>query len=66
MSNPILFVNTTESNVVVTGNVNVTESTTVTGDLNVTGGGELRVINADNAVAQRKCGRMESIPSGTS
>lgn len=46
MSNPILFVNTSESN------VNVTESTTVTGDLNVTGGGELRVINADNAVAQ--------------
>ena len=40
MSNPILFVNTSESNVVVTGNVNVT------------GGGELRVINADNAVAQ--------------
>lgn len=49
MSNPILFVNTSESNVVVTGNVNVTESTTVTGDLNVTGGGELRDLPANTS-----------------
>lgn len=43
MSNPILFVNTSESN------VNVTESTTVTGDLNVTGGGELRDLPANTS-----------------
>jgi hypothetical protein len=37
MSDPVLFVDTSESNVTVTGNLNVTDLTTLTGDTRITG-----------------------------
>jgi hypothetical protein len=37
MSDPLLFVDTSESNVTVTGNLNVTDLTTLTGDTRITG-----------------------------
>ena len=48
MSEPLLFVDTSESNVTVTGNLNVTDLTTLTGDTRITGDmsvtGDLNVI----------------------
>ena len=37
MSDPVLFVDTSESNVTVTGSLNVTDLTTLTGDTRITG-----------------------------